>query len=210
MKREEKAPQGEYYVDRQLNIVTTGIEEWDDSVLNYNRFESTPYRTLDRLFEEYQPEEDAFLIDYGAGLGRINLYFHHRFRTAGYGLEVHPERLQRARENLDSYNKKFGFGQAPPPIYFIHEAAEYYQPPPQSNLFYFFNPFLSNIFEQALERIIDSFMLHDRQADLILYYPSDEYLYLLQNEAAFEPYLYLKLPWLNDRRECFWIFRHKP
>ncbi len=208
MIRRVDRPKGDFFIDRQLHIQTTGIEEWDENVFDYYRFESTPYRALDALFEAYKPESNAYLLDYGAGLGRINLYFYHRFGIPGYGLEIHGERCQKAEKNWLSYAAAFSESALNPPLRFIQEAAETHLPAPETNLFYFFNPFSIDIFEATIARILDALETNDRQADIILYYPHVYYLGYLLNVPCFESYLYVDLPYSKDPRDCFWVFRH--
>ena len=83
--RKQNGSRNDRFIDRQLGISTCGIEEWDGTEHLYHRFESTSYRALDFLFSHYTPDEDAFLVDYGCGLGRINFYFHHQLVLAVMG-----------------------------------------------------------------------------------------------------------------------------
>jgi hypothetical protein len=196
---------GDYAIDRQLGIVTCGIEEWDEGEETYHRYESTPYRALDRLVSLYLPPEDAFVVDYGAGLGRINFYLHHQLGLGGYGLDVHPDRIRRARANLRSYNARQG---CRADIRFVREAAEVHCPSVQSNLFYFFNPFAASVFEAALRGIRRSLEERERAADLILYYPDPDYLQILAHQELFEPLYLVNLPWSKDPQDYFMIYRH--
>ncbi|MGI6333915.1 MAG: SAM-dependent methyltransferase [Saccharofermentanales bacterium] len=195
----------DHFIDRQLGISTCGIEEWDEIEYLYHRFESTSYRALDFLFSQYTPEEDAFLVDYGCGLGRVNFYFHHQFDIGGYGLEVHEGRLKRARENLDGYNRR---QMENADIHFVHDRAEQHEPLPKSNLFYFFNPFVASIFADAFAAIVKSLERADRPADLILYYPNRDYLNILARQKVFKPLYLVDLPWNDDDRDYFMIYRH--
>lgn len=190
-----------------MGIRTCGIEEWeeDDEPL-YNRFESTPYRSLDTLFATYTPEEHAYLVDYGCGLGRINFYFHQQWGIRGYGLDVHEDRIRRARENLKGYRRSQGTAAD---IRFIHASAETHVPTPTSSLFYFFNPFDETIFEASVAQIIASLEAEDRTADLILYYPSEGYLDILAKQNVFKPLYLIDLPWSPDPRDYFMIYRHE-
>lgn len=204
-KRKRSGPRGDYYIDRQLGISTCGVEEWDDTEHVYHRFESTSYRALDFLFSYYTPDEDAFLVDYGCGLGRINFYFHYQFGVGGYGLDVHEDRLRRARKNLIGYNRR-QIERAN--IRFVWDKAEEHEPLLQSNLFYFFNPFAAPVFEDAFGAILKSLEKVDRPADLILYYPDRGYLNILSAQTVFTPLYLIDLPWSDDDRDYFMIYRH--
>ena len=80
MPKRRKGSRSDNYIDRSLTIDSGGTQEWEDPNMDHFRFEATPYRALDELLTHYKPLENAFLIDYGAGLGRINFYFHHKFK----------------------------------------------------------------------------------------------------------------------------------
>lgn len=189
-----------------MGIETCGVEEWDEHEdLSYNRFESTPYRALDTLFAAYTPREDASLVDYGCGLGRVNFYFHHQWGIGGTGLEVHAGRLKRARANLQNYRRTEPMAVD---VRFVAAKAEVYIPDPEASLFYFFNPFDGTIFAEAMARIEESLEQHDRDCDLVLYYPSEEYLDLMAKQTVFQPLYLVDLPWSRDPSDYFMVYRH--
>lgn len=195
---------GDLAVDRQLGIETCGIEEWEGDDELYHRFESTSYRALDSLWAEYMPLEDACLLDYGCGLGRVNFYAHHQLGLGGYGLEVHADRVRRAKENLRGYVRHQGV-QAD--IRFIETMAEKHIPAPETSLFYFFNPFDVTVFEIVLKNILDSLVHRPRIADLVLYYPSWDYLEVMGKQDVFKPLLLVDLSWSSDPRDYFMVYR---
>lgn len=208
MINKSKSPQGDITIDRQLKIHTGVIEEWEAGVYDYHRSEPTPYRSLDAFFRQYVPLDSPFLIDYGSGLGRINLYFHHHYSMPGMGLELHAERAQRAYENLFDY--ALGIGRHPEDvgISFLEVKAEHFIPPPHANTFYFFHPFADYIFRQAIESIIKSLDEADRTVDIILYYPSFGYFQTIMDSGYFEEHLFVDCDWNDDTRDGFWVFRH--
>ncbi len=210
MPKRRRGSRADSYIDRSLNIDSGGIEEWEDPNMDYFRFEATPYRALDELFKHYKPLNNAFLVDYGAGLGRINFYFHHKFKIPGYGVELHDGRIDSARKNLESYKLGLPRSQRNVPISFEQARAEYHVIDPRANTFYFFNPFSDSIFYDVLGQILASLIENDRPADIILYYPSTLYMMLLESEPAFKLYQMVNLEYSNDPRECFMIYRHEP
>lgn len=210
MLKRKRGPRGDSYIDRSLNIDSGGIEEWEDPNMDYFRFEATPYRALDELLAHYQPLDNAFLVDYGSGLGRINFYFHHKLQIPGYGIELHEGRIASARKNLDSYKKGLPKSRQNVQISFEQARAEYHVIDPRANTFYFFNPFSDQIYYDVLGQILASIMEKDRPVDIILYYPSMLYMMLMESEAAFELHQMVNLDYSNDRRECFMIYRHTP
>ncbi len=191
-------------MDRHLGIRTCGIEEWEGGSQLYHRFESTSYRALDRLWAVYEPLEKACLLDYGCGLGRVNFYAHHQLGLDGYGLEVHPDRLRRAKENLSRYNRT---QRTQATIRFVEAMAETYTPAPETSLFYFFNPFDVSVFGAALDQILGSLVRDARSADLVLYYPSEDYLDAMGQQSVFRPLLLVDLPWSPDPRDYFMVYR---
>lgn len=198
----------ERQIDQTLNIQTTEIEEWDPSMIDYHRSEPTPYKALDLFIEHYMPFEDAFLVDYGSGLGRINLYFHHKLGLPGLGIEVDPGRIQKAWENLMGYAEAKQVSADRIKISFFGTKAEAYLPPEQANTFYLFHPFSDWIFREVLDQICRSIELNDRTVDIILYYPSFGYFQSLQTCGLFEEWLFVDCPWNKDPRDGFWVFRH--
>lgn len=210
MPKRRKGSRSDNYIDRSLNIDSGGIEEWEDPNMDYFRFEATPYRALDELLTHYKPLENAFLIDYGAGLGRINFYFHHKFKIPGYGIELHEGRITSARENLNNYKLGLPRSERNVQISFEQARAEYHVIDPRANTFYFFNPFSDTVFYDVLGQILASLIEHDRPADIILYYPSMLYMMLMQSEPSFELLQMVDLEYSSDRRECFMIYRHRP
>lgn len=210
MAKRQRGSRTDRYIDRSLNIDSGGIEEWDNDNMDYFRFEATPYRALDELLANYKPLEDAFLVDYGAGLGRINFYFHHKRGIPGYGVELHEGRIESARQNLVSYKKGLPKSERNVQISFEQARAEYHVVDPRANTFYFFNPFSDTIYYDVLGQILASLIENDRTADIILYYPSTFYIMLMESEPAFKLHQMVTLDYSSDRRDCFMIYRHEP
>src|SRR5690554_6158733 len=76
--------------DQTLNISTSGIREWRKRKLadDYNRYEATPYKALDKLFKKYSFNQHDKLIDFGCGRGRVSFYIHNRFQISVTGIEA--------------------------------------------------------------------------------------------------------------------------
>lgn len=205
-----RGSRGDAQVDRILNIDSGGIEEWEEPNWDYFRFEATPYRALDELIERYEPLDNAFLVDYGSGLGRINFYFHHKFGMPGYGIELHDGRIKQANENLKSYKLGLPRNQRGIQLKFIKAYAEKHEPDPRANTFFFFNPFSDQIYYDVLGKILDSLIEHDRPCDIILYYPSSHYMMLMASEPNFKLHQVINLDYSSDTRDCFMVYRHTP
>lgn len=86
--------------------------------------------------------------------------------------------------------------------------AEEYDISPNDNKFYFFNPFTVQIFMTVIKNIMISFEKHLREIDLILYYPSEDYIFFLENQTTFELIKEVNLP-ENNPNERFLVFRLK-
>lgn len=209
MPKRRRGPRGDYHIDRSLNIDSGGIEEWEDPNIEYYRFEATPYRALDELLAHYESPEHPFLVDYGSGLGRINIYLYHKKKIPGYGIELHEGRIHTARKNLLNYQSAFGDGKAIP-VYFEQARAEYHVIDPRANVFYFFNPFSDQIYYDVLGQILASLEQADRPVDIIFYYPSTLYIMLMESEPAFKYHQLLTLDYSSDPRDCFMVYRHIP
>lgn len=170
--------------DKLLNIKTLGLRDWSDSDTLYNRYEGTPYKALDCLFEEYPISENDKIVDFGSGKGRVAFYIHHRFKSKLVGIEAHDLTFQEALENKERYIKKLG--QAHIDLDFKHVFAEDYKIEEDFNIFYFFNPFSIKIFRLVVENILKSFKEKNRTLDLILYYPFPDYRHFIETKTPFK------------------------
>ena len=178
-----------------LNIETSGEDKYHTS-FHYHRYEPTPYQVLETLFDVYPLDQTDSVIDYGCGKGRLNFFIHHRFGCVVTGIEMNETFYQNAIANQLSYTKKYPSKECK--INFVCGLAEHYLIKPNDNKFYFFNPFSIQIFRKIIENILISMETHPRCVDLILYYPSDEYLYYLEHKTAF--YQIHDIPLPNEQR----------
>ena len=87
--------------------------------------------------------------------------------------------------------------------------AEGYDVEPDDNRFYLFNPFSVQIFQKVISNILLSVEQHPRSIDVILYYPTPEYIQFLEGNTAFELLKEVRVPELYDQNnnERFVIFR---
>ena len=95
-------------------------------------------------------------------------------------------------------------------INFLNAMAQDYSIEKADNKFYFFNPFSVQIFSSVINNILLSVEENPRTVDLILYYPSDDYIYYLENNTAFylEKEIEVQLLGKNDFRQKFSIYRY--
>lgn len=188
-----------------LNIETSGEDKYHTS-FHYHRYEPTPYPVLETLFDAYSLNETDSVIDYGCGKGRLNFFINHRFGCMVTGIEMNETFYQNALENQLGYTKKHPSKE--PKINFVCGLAEDYSIKPNDNKFYFFNPFSIQIFRKIIENILISMETHPRCVDLILYYPSDEYIYYLEHKTGFYQLHDIPLPNAHrNYRERFVVYQ---
>lgn len=192
--------------DRILRIQTTGMREWQHQSSHYNRYEATPYAALNVFFTEYELQRSDRVVDFGCGKGRLAFYLHNRFQVSITGIEMSGQLYQEALENHASYMRKAK--QSPGIIRFEHCLAEQYEVEAGDNRFYFFNPFSLQIFTKVIQSILRSVEQYPRSVELILYYPTSEYIEFLEMSTPFELLKGVKVPGAYDENdhEIFLVF----
>lgn len=193
--------------DRMLRIKPTSGLQVLSSSIHQNRYEATPYEALEALSNEFTLKKEDELVDYGCGKGRVSFFLHHRFQLTVTGVEVNNLLFKEALENQSSYTVKQK--KEAEYVHFKQCLAEEYIVKPSQNKFYFFNPFSTQIFIKVINNILKSVEKEPRTVDIILYYPTTEYLHFLHDRTAFELYMDIKVPELfeKDEHERFLIFR---
>ncbi len=192
--------------DHDLHIQTAGIQQGFHDSLHYNRYEPTPYELLKTLFQLHPLTEEDRLVDFGSGKGRLNFFVHHLFDVATTGVEMDQELHQKAVENLESYIQKRPSAEGQ--ICFVCELAEQYRVHPLDNKFYFFNPFSLQIFITVLNNILKSVERSPRPVELVLYFPTQDYISHLEHNTAFEQFREIELPGVDGNlQERFLIYR---
>jgi SAM-dependent methyltransferase len=193
--------------DRLLHIKTAGIHQGQNQSVHYNRYEATPYVALDELFNDYELKKMDGVVDFGCGKGRLSFYIHNRFHVSVTGVEMNGQLYQDALDNQARYmqkvNRMNGF------IRFERGLAEEYGVESTDNRFYFFNPFSIQIFMKVFDNILQSVEQQKRSVDLILYYPTTEYIQFLESSSIFKLLKEVKVPELYEQNENerFLIFR---
>ena len=94
-------------------------------------------------------------------------------------------------------------------IKFENTFAENYKISLNDNKFYFFNPFSLQIFIKVIDNILDSLEANIRPVELILYYPSSDYIYYLENNTPFviEREIILDDLYTKDNNERFLVYK---
>ncbi|MGG1675686.1 methyltransferase [Neobacillus sp. NRS-1170] len=196
----------EHYYDKLFNIKTKGYPKDVHKSLHYHRYEPTPYSALEVLFDHYKLKSSDYIVDFGCGKGRLNFYIHYLFHAHVLGVELDKSLFQDAIENRKSYARKHN---GMDHIHFVCCLAEEYQINSSENRFYFFNPFSIQVFRNIINNILRSVEEAVRDVEIVLYYPSEDYIYFLENQTAFEMMQEIKLPHVYEHNpnERFLIYR---
>lgn len=194
-------------LDKKLQIRTQGLKEWPRKYKDYNRAESTPYSALKKFLKYYSFNENDRLIDFGSGKGRVAFYIHDKFDIDVLGIEAYDCIIDEALDNLKQYQKRENLSESE--IRFKYSLAENYKIKKEDNKFFFFNPFSVNIYKLVLKNIIKSLDKHNREVDIILYYPMPTYTKLMRKYPQFEIHNRIKLEH-DDSLEEFIIYRYNP
>ena len=196
----------EKYYEELLNIKTSGEQSWDETKKCYHPYEPTPYFALDKLFENYNINEEDSIIDFGCGKGRLNFYLNYNFNCNVLGIEMDENFYNQCLENKKEYLKKNK--KIEDKINFDCVLAQEYKIRDKDNKFYFFNPFSVQIFRKIINNILDSYYINERKIEIILYYPSDDYIYYIENSTPFilKDEVILDYLYDSDSQERFLIY----
>lgn len=195
--------------DNLFYIKTTNTGTRSDQSSNYNQYEATPYSILYALFQAYELEKTDGFVDFGCGKGRLLYYVHNHFGASVTGIEMDEQLYEKALANKANYlranESKDGS------IHVECCLAEDYDIKETENKFYFFNPFSVEIFMEVINNILESVEQKERDVDVILYYPTTEYVEYLESNPSFELAQEVKVPGLYEinHNERFLIFRFK-
>ncbi len=160
---------------------------------DYFRYEPTSYSGLICAFDELEGIMTKYdrLVDFGCGKGRVLFYVNQRFQCEVCGIEVDENLYEQALDNRAYFNTRFR--DTMERIEIINGKAEEYEIRPEDNVFYFFNPFEINIFEQVVEHIMESVKKYPRRVFVMMYYPKEEYVRLMKYKR-FKMFRIAKLP----------------
>lgn len=193
--------------DRYYNINTRGLRDWDKKGL-YNRTESTPYQALINLVDNYKVNKDSEMVDFGCGKGRVMIYLHYNLNIPVTGIEINDLTYAEAEENIERYLGTIGDNQKAS-IGITKEYAEDYIIKQEENIFFFFNPFSSEIFEKVIDNIVRSSNEFNKKVQVILYYPMIKYKKKL-NQSSFKLVKAIRTKKAIDFNELFLIYEYVP
>ena len=194
--------------EKLLNIKTSGKQNLEEATLHYNRYEPTSYIALETFTQNYEIIETDSIIDFGCGKGRLNFYLSYKANATVLGIEMNHFFYDNALANKKSFLKTHKKDKCR--INFSNTMAQDYSIEKSDNKFYFFNPFSVQIFSKVINNILLSVEKNPRTVDLILYYPSEDFIYYLENNTAFYLEKEIGVPLLSksDFRQKFSIYRY--
>ncbi len=199
----------ENHYEKLLNIKTGQDMKKLHPITHYHPYEPTPYSALEELFKHYEVKKDDQIVDFGCGKGRLNFFIHYFYGANVTGIELDEIFYQDAVENRERYfdkNKKKSSS-----IQFHCCLAEEYSINGLDNRFYFFNPFSVHIFKKIIHNILSSLETDPRDMEVVLYYPSEDYIHFLENQTVFELKQEILLPdeYPKNQNERFLIYRYE-
>lgn len=171
-----------------------------------HRYEPTPYRVLEVLFDAFPLTKEDVLLDYGSGLGRLAFYSAARFGCPCIGVEMAEKWYTTAENN------RLSFVTEDADIHFILDTADHYEVDDRVTYIYCFNPFSPDVFRTVLTRIECSFERNPRTLTLVLYYPEDDTIFYIEQHTAFQRIdeIAASEAIKKDRRERFSLYRLTP
>jgi tRNA A58 N-methylase Trm61 len=192
----------EIELDKHLKIKTNGRDDSNSNFTNYP-YEATPYVVLQTLSNSGYIKKGDKIIDYGCGKGRVSFYLAYSNKCNMIGVE-YDERLY----NSALENKKRAISSNR--VEFIYSNACDYNVDNDIVGAYFFNPFSIQVLKEVLKNIKNSKKNNEREIKLFFYYPSKEYLNLLDEDLDIhhiEDIDCMDLFNTNDKREIIAIYR---
>lgn len=197
----------EQYYEKLLNIKTSGEQKIFNASIHYHRYEPTSYSALEILSENYEFSAEDSIVDFGCGKGRFCFFINYFFKSAVTGVEMnnffYREAIENKKHSLQpNKNQKDR-------INFANCFAEKYPIDSSNNKFYFFNPFSMQIFAKVIKNILFSAERYERPVEIILYYPSNDYIYFLDTIPNLLLINEIKVPAMhdNDPRHKFLVYK---
>jgi SAM-dependent methyltransferase len=193
--------------EKLLNTKTAGVQKWGVRSADDHPYEPTPYEALEELFNHYELRQSDRVVDFGCGKGRLPFFVHYYFKASAVGVEKNESLYRQAEDNLLRYCAKHPA--SPGEIRFVCASAEKYEIAPDDNRFYFFNPFSLRMFMATVNRILLSYEKAPRETDLLLYYPSEDYIRFLEERTPFERLKEIPLKGISEinPNERFLVYR---
>ena len=190
--------------EKYLNIQTAEFQVGFPKGYHYHRYEPTPYEALDQLFKVFQLPNQACCVDIGCGKGRVPIYLYEKFKVPTKGIEMNEKFFNDAQLNKVMYMQKKRKKSLP--IEFMYMLGEDYNIQHEDNVFFFFNPFSVHIFRKIVANILKSYEQYPRTLQLILYYPSLDFLTFLNQQVIFKVKCEVSLGDVKNENERIVVF----
>jgi len=179
----------DWYFDRKFGIrtsrrVTKSDLGYDNPLVN--KYAPTDYRGFMKVMKRVRirPGEDVF-VDLGSGMGRVLIMAGlFPFRKI-IGVEMSPELIRQAAENIDRARKKLTC----PDIELVESSLTEYTLPPEASILYFYVPVRGEMLSRVLQGIHDAALAAPRKVTFVCHEP-----------APFEEIAH-EHPWLTKRAE---------
>lgn len=194
----------ESQIEKLLRIDTLKSETRLDNNLMYNRYEAIPYHALFKLLNHYEISKDDHFVDFGSGKGRFSFFINYYAKSGCTGVEMIEEFHKKAIQNLRNFQNQNLYKDK---LKFVNCLAEKYVVSTFENKFFFFNPFSLQVFICVINNIIDSYEDEERSIDIVLYYPSFEFINYLERNTAFMHLMDIDVCIEKDDRDKFSIYR---
>lgn len=165
---------GDRWFDLRYGTDTSGVIEVDRlDVASPNkrfamRYEVTRARPLMRLLRRLDLPTDGVFVDVGCGKGRVLMVAALCGWRRVVGVEYSHELCDVARRNLASFRRRTGLDFE---AEVVERDAVDFEIPPEADVFFFFNPFYSEVLEMVAWKIARSAAQYPRRVRLIYLYP---------------------------------------
>lgn len=166
----------EFDLEKILKIKTTGRDDSNSDLTNYP-YEATSYEVIQQLAYSGHISKQDTLLDYGSGKGRVDFYLSYLTKATMIGIEYD---LRLYNRSLDNKNTSICSHR----VNFVNCCASMYKVDDNITGAYFFNPFSIHILKQVIQNIKSSLEINNREFKLFFYYPSNDYLNILNNDES--------------------------
>ncbi len=126
---------------------------------------------LRRILPPWEVSDEDVFIDFGSGKGRAVLQaaLHYPFRRV-YGVELSEPVFEIAQRNLDTCRDRLRC----PDVRLIHGDAIDFEIPDDVTVAFFFNPFVGDLFETVVTRLLESVDRRPRRLRIVYGNPVEE------------------------------------
>lgn len=150
-------------VDTHQNIALTDLHISTYSTEHARGYQPIYVRHLTRVLQVIQPTKDDVLIDFGSGKGRVLLISAQYPFKKVVGVEFSDKLCEIAEKNVSEFSRKNKI--CPIEIHCID--AGQYEIKKEETIFFFFNPFETEIRQKVIENIKSSYAKYPRKMKIV-------------------------------------------